>query len=152
LYIWNITCRLPYQDGHFIWNTYFFDSTKAFFNKLEQSGSRFSKRCQYESITFNISKWIGNRPNSDTTAKLVDVLWIPRSDLQNLICIFSHIRLLKIVSNENPFFFYSFIENGLKYPQISDPYRSIGLIVWSKTWIVLLTFRLRDIKSFFKFD
>jgi hypothetical protein len=61
------------------------------FSKLHcESGkdeSRFSSLCQNLKICFNISKWRGNRPSSDCTARLVLFLCTPKRNLYREVSI-----------------------------------------------------------------
>ena len=102
---------------------------------------RFSSLYQYLDMDLVMSKCNGNLPSSDRQAKFVLFLCTPRIDLQNLMCNFSLGSLAIIWSKsilESKL--RSFGENGLKAPQISDPYNRMGLIVWSNTWRQFLIF------------
>ena len=78
-------------------------------------------------MNFMTSNCNGNLPNSDKVAKFVAFLFTSNKNLQNFRCSFSALRLkASTTGGESEI---SFFLKGLKYPQISEPYRGIALIV-----------------------
>ena len=122
---------------------------KASFNNGNSSW-RFSSRCQYSNtcIFLIIVRWIGNRPSSDLIAKLVLFWFTPRMYLQSFMCRDSHSRLLYICSKERSGCRLIFADRGLKVPPSSDPYNSIGWIVWSNTFKLVFIDGQKERKSF----
>ena len=68
--------------------------------------------------------------------------------LQSFMCRDSHSRLLYIWSKERSGCRLIFADRGLKVPHSSDPYNSIGWIVWSKTFKLVFIDGQKERKSF----